>query len=201
MNFITSYCQIKNHSIFYQGKSIFQYADRGLDSFLDQAFLSLLVNYPKFYKMDRLSKCGFLAAEVLLQDQAFLRHYAPQEVAVILSNAHASLDTDLRFFESTKTIASPALFVYTLTNIVTGEICIRHGIKGENAFFVSERFDPFQMTEYVELVVASEKTGGCIAGWIDVLADQHDVFLYLVEKRQNKLALEHTAEQLRKLYS
>ena len=150
--------------------------------------------------MDRLSKLGFLAAEGLAKDSRLMQRYTPQQVALVLSNAHASLDTDLDYFQSTKTMASPALFVYTLTNIVAGELCIRHGIKGENAFFVFPQFDAIQLSDYVEMVMASEKTGACIAGWVDVMGDQHDVFLYLVEKQGNENALEHSAEQIQKLY-
>ncbi len=150
--------------------------------------------------MDHLSKLGFLASEVLLKNIPLYPRYTPEQVALVLSNGHASLDTDVRYFESTKTAASPALFVYTLPNIVAGEICIRHGIKGETAFFIFPNFDPVWMSDYVNLVMASEKVQACIAGWIDVMGDHHNVFLYLGEKQRNSNALEHTAEQLRKLY-
>ncbi len=150
--------------------------------------------------MDRLSKLGFLAAEMLLKNVEITQHYKPQEVALVLSNAHASLDTDVRYLETTKTIASPSLFVYTLTNIVMGEICIRHGLKGENAFFVSPAFDADHIADYVDMVMAFDKTHACVAGWVDVMGDHHDVFLYLTEKQANPEALEHTAEHLKKLY-
>lgn len=150
--------------------------------------------------MDRLSKLGFLASEMLLKDSTLLPHYAPDQVALVLSNAASSLDTDLRFAESMKTIPSPALFVYTLPNIVAGEICIRQGITGENAFFVFPEFDAQQMADYVTIVMTPEKTQACIAGWIEVIGDHHDVFLYLVEKERGANGMEHTAEQLHKIY-
>jgi hypothetical protein len=150
--------------------------------------------------MDSLSKLGILASEMLLKDLRLLDEYNPRQIAIVLSNAHASLDADLRYYESTKTMASPALFVYTLPNIVTGEICIRNGFKGENAFFVSSMFDIPQVRGYVELILASKRTEACIAGWIDVMESHHDVFLYLAEKKQRGNALEHSAVQLQKLY-
>jgi len=179
---------------------IYENNEGNLETFLDAALTSLSIFYPKFYKMDRLSKLGFLATEILVKDIQLMQRYTPQQVALVLSNAHASLDTDVRYFETTKTIASPALFVYTLANIVMGEICIRHGIKGENAFFVFPAFDSGLLCEYVNSVMASEKTQACVAGWVDVMGDQHDVFLYLVEKQKKANALEHTADQLQKLY-
>lgn len=200
MTYITQYCRIQNQMLLRQGSVIYNSLAGDLDTFLDTALAALSIYYPKFYKMDRLSKLGFLAAEILLRDIELINRYNPQQVAVVLSNAHSSLDTDIRYFETSKTIASPALFVYTLANIVTGEICIRHGIKGENAFFISEEFDPQGICEYVDLVLATEKTKACVAGWVDVMGDQHDVFLYLVEKQGNKYSLDHSAAQLQKLY-
>ena len=44
---------------------------------------------------------------------------------LVLSNANASLDVDLKYAKTMQTGASPALFVYTLPNIVIGEISIR----------------------------------------------------------------------------
>jgi hypothetical protein len=199
MNYITSHCRIQNRVFAYQGKIIYEHPQGRLDDFLKSALKSLSIAYPKFYKMDTLSKLGFLAAEILVKDVRLMERYTGQQVAVVLSNSYSSLDTDLRYFESMKTIASPALFVYTLSNIVAGEICIRHGIKGENAFFVLPSFDPSRLREYADMVMASKKTEACIAGWVDVLGDQHDVFLYLLEKTNNG-GLEHTAGQLRKLY-
>lgn len=183
-----------------EGDILYNNGQGSLDEFLDNALTALSIPYPKFYKMDRLSKLGFLATEMLLKDSFLTGRYAPQEVALVLSNAHASLDTDKRYFDTLKTIASPALFVYTLANIVVGEICIRHGIKGENAFFVSESFDAGQMTDYTECVMAGTKTQACVAGWVDVMGEHHDVFLYLLEKQDSPGGMQHTASHLQKLY-
>lgn len=200
MTYITSHAHIRNRAIFRQGELFCRDLRGSLDDFLGSAFEALAVNYPKFYKMDASSKLGFLASEMLLKDIPLRAEYKPEQVSVVLSNAHASLDTDIRYFESMKTMASPALFVYTLANIVAGEICIRNGIKGENAFFVWPEFDAIQMHQYVETVMKSEKTQACIAGWVDVMGAQHDVFLYLAEKKERENAPVHSVVQLQKLY-
>jgi len=91
--------------------------------------------------------------------------------------------------------------VYTLSNVVTGEICIRHGFKGENAFFVTPEFEPDTICRYVDNVLAQPQTDTCLAGWVDVLGEQHDVFLYLAEKSSRDAnALPHNAETIKKLY-
>lgn len=201
MNFITRYCRIRNNKISVGDRVVYELPASGIDEFLDGAMKGLSISYPKFYKMDRLSKLGFLGAEMLMQESGLVAEYGSQGVAIVLSNAHASLDTDIKYFETTKTIASPALFVYTLTNIVMGEICIRHGIKGENAFFVSPGFDAELIASYVDSIMITQKTHACIAGWVDVMGNDHDVFLYLSEKtRETKDLCEHSPEKLKELY-
>ena len=200
MAVITRYCHIRQQTLRANGQLVFKGAGGSLDEFSESALLHLGMQYPKFYKMDRTSKLGLLSVEVLLRNTDVARRN-PDSIAVVLSNAHASLDTDRRYFETTKAIASPALFVYTLTNIVTGEICIRHGFKGENAFFVTSQFEPGTMADYVNNVMQKDSTSTCVAGWVDVLGEQHDVFLYLVEKSKGQSeAWPHDAETIEKLY-
>jgi hypothetical protein len=199
--YIHSYCRIRSRTISGPEGVLFEAKTaNSLEDFLEQAYTWLQPGYPKFYKMDRLAKLGFLAAEVLLKGRNLAGEAGPEAVALVLSNAHASLDTDVRYFESTRSMASPALFVYTLANIVSGEICIRHGFKGENAFFIAGAFDPGLLSTYTNMVLAQPATRYCLAGWIDVMDDHHDVFLYLAEKTKGPGALEHSEKQLSELY-
>jgi len=199
--YIHRYCRIRNRTISDASGVLFQAeASASLDDFLEQAYAWLQPGYPKFYKMDHLSKLGFLAAEVLLKGRKLSAEAGPEAVALVLSNAHASLDTDVRYWEAAQTVSSPALFVYTLANIVAGEICIRHGFKGENAFFIAGAFDPRLLSSYTNLVLAHPPTQYALAGWIDVMDDHHDVFLYLAEKTKGPGALEHSEKQLSELY-
>ena len=198
--FISDYCHIRNQTLFHSGAEIYKSTGGNLDSFLSGAYQALKISYPKFYKMDTLSKLGLIASEILLGESDWKQHCAPGQMALVLANAHASLDTDVRYLESTKTMASPSLFVYTLSNIVAGEICIRHGIKGENAFFVQPAFDANFMSQYVNQLLSSTKTEMCLAGWVDVMGEHHDVFLYLTRKSRTASAKEHSEESLQKLY-
>jgi hypothetical protein len=175
-----SYCHIRNGTITKDGAVFFCDERIPFDDFMHKAYLQLHIAYPKFYKMDRLSKLGFLAAEVLLS--GLQKKYEASQLALVLSNSNSSLDTDLRYWDTVKTIASPSLFVYTLPNIVAGEICIRHGIKGESLFFVSPKFDAEWTASYVDLLLKNGKAKYCLAGWIDVLNDHTDVFLYLTNQ-------------------
>jgi len=199
MNFITGISSIRHQRISIDKDMVFQDASSSLDIFLSGAYDALKSGYPKFYKMDRLAQLGFLASEVLLKKWS-IKSYLGESVALVLSNAHSSLDTDIRFHESIVMGASPSLFVYTLPNIVAGEICIRHGIKGENAFFVTPSFDPHMISSYVDQVLRQPHIQACVAGWIDVMNGHHDVFLYLAEKEKRGLGLEHNPNELTTLY-
>lgn len=188
-----SYCSIRHNKIVHNGAIFFERPGVPLDDFMSDAYARLEVAYPRFYKMDRLSKLGFLASEILL-GQCSPKLNA--NTAIVLSNANSSLDTDLRYWESVKTQASPSLFVCTLPNIVAGEICIRNGFKGENVFFVSSKFDPAWTDDYVSQVFEKGNTEYCIAGWVDVLGDQADVFLYLTNRTINKQGLQLNLNEL-----
>ncbi|WP_349314652.1 hypothetical protein [Chitinophaga sp. MM2321] len=191
---------IRHNSIFLNGKLLWE-AEKGweLQEFLRAAYDHFSGQYPKFHKMDALSKLGWLAAEVLLQGTA-VNTYPPESVGMVLSNRSASLDTDLRYYATVQDIASPALFVYTLPNIVMGEICIRHGFKGENTFFVSETFDTELMSTYPAQLLATTPLQACLCGWVEVMHQAYEAVLFLVENREEGLAQPLTGEALTSLY-
>lgn len=179
--YITSCCIIRNETITKNGKVVYAKTEKDVSAFLLDAYDHFSMGYPKYFKMDRLSKLGFLAAEVLLKDSFNAAKYKEEEKGIVLSNANASLDTDLRYIESVKIMASPALFVYTLPNIVIGEISIRNGFKGENGFFISDDFDADFLHFYVNDLFANHGIKVCICGWVDILDDNYKAVLYLVE--------------------
>ena len=198
MNFISAYVRISNNIINNSGE-LAEITSENLQDFQMRMYEGLSMNYPKFYKMDSQSKMGIIASELLFKKGSILQ-YKPEEVSIVLSNADASLDADLNYRNSMLKAPSPALFVYTLSNIVAGEICIRFGIKGENAFFVNRAFEATQLANYIDLLLMQKGTEACLAGWINVVGNDHDVLLYLVEKQRKGTALEHNAATLGNLY-
>ncbi len=178
------------------------FAERELElpELLVAVYRHLELQYPKFHKMDNLSKLGWLANEILLQGSFDKNNYKPEEVGIVLSNAHASLDTDIKYYETTNTMASPALFVYTLPNIVIGEIAIRHHFKGENAFFISEQFDAGFMEQYVSNLINNNILQCCICGWVDVLDKNYNATLFLIEKDKSANSVNFTKENLTKIH-
>jgi len=182
-HYINAYCIIEQNQVRKNGSTLFENRDAAVPVFLESAYQYLDINYPKFYKMDLLSKLGFLGSEVLLRDSFEKDAYQEQDTAVVLSNASGSLDTDIRYFNTVRDFASPSLFVYTLPNIMIGEICIRNQFRGENAFFVFPSFDATFTVDYVNDLIGSNRAKACICGWVELLNEKYQAFLFLVEKK------------------
>ena len=150
---------------------------------LTELYRTHVGDYPKFYKMDGLSKLGFLAAELMTTAEAKAQatETEPQPVeteqrAVILFNHSSSIDTDQQYLASIRPedyFPSPSLFVYTLPNIVTGEIAIRHHLHGETSFYnLASRQEPL-ISQIQQAALADTATRSLITGWIDYEDEAH----------------------------
>jgi 3-oxoacyl-(acyl-carrier-protein) synthase len=130
--------------------------------------------------MDRMSKWGIICAEILLQQKSLDSIDAYQR-AIVLQNSASSLNTDKNFQESIGIIPSPALFVYTLPNIVMGEIAIRHNFKGENTFIVSAAFNKTQLEVYSNMLLESNFAKIILCGYLEVDAQTQEIAMWLSE--------------------
>ena len=204
---ISGWCKINSSRILVNDKLVFE-SPESLDfsEFSKAAFKSLEQPYLKFYKMDNLSKLGFLCAEHLLKHTPIDGKYIPEEIGIILSNAESCIDTDI---EHQKTITdannyfpSPSIFVYTLPNIVIGEISIKHKFQGENTFFIFEQFQPDFMTGYIQGLFDGGQLKACIAGWVDLSpsAKNYNAVFFLAEKHIESKQL-FTSENLKNIYN
>ncbi|ANH84073.1 hypothetical protein A8C56_19630 [Niabella ginsenosidivorans] len=191
---------LRNGRIIKDDVVIFRSAEKGV-LFLNEAYERLAVNYPRFYKMDTLSKMGTVAAAVLLKDSFDPAARQPDEAGIVLSNRNASIEADAQYWEASQEYPSPALFVYTLPNIVIGELSIRYQFKGENAFFVSEAFDAEWLHWYVTDLMTRNLLKTCMCGWLDVFDDQLDACLFLVESDTSETGSTFTAENLKSIYN
>jgi hypothetical protein len=188
-NYITSSCRIVNGTVEKDSAVVFADDASSPADFLLSVYQNFQLSYSKFYKMDTLSKLGWLANEVLLMDSFDKTAYSTAEVGIVLTNANSSLDSDLKYMKSVADIPSPALFVYTLPNIMIAEISIRNNFKGEGAFFIFDKFDSAFLESYVNNLFINNNIKCCICGWVDVLADDYKAVLFLVEKEQRENAL------------
>ena len=199
-NYITSRCLISKDAVYLNDKKLIDSIDAPTTNFLISVYQYFGLSYQKFYKMDNLSKLGWLASEILLKDSFESNNYPPNSIGVVLSNKNSSLDADLKYYQTLNDIASPSLFVYTLPNIVIGEICIRHNFKGENAFFIFEKFDPEFIRQYVNNLINNNTLEACVCGWVDFLEDEYKAVLFLVEKKKTIFSVPFTILNINNTY-
>ncbi|MDO4173037.1 MAG: beta-ketoacyl synthase N-terminal-like domain-containing protein [Prevotellaceae bacterium] len=123
--------------------------------------------YPRFHKMDPLSKLAYLGAETLLRDV----QDTGSSTAVILFNSQSSLAADSLYMDSIADKAdyypSPSAFVHTLPNISTGEVALRHAMHGETAFYILPRHDSATMERILTASLLDPQTEYILTGWLD----------------------------------
>ena len=165
-------------------------------------YRSLQIDYPKFFKMDGLSKLGFLASEMIFKDDE--NRFTPNEnIVVICFNRSASLDMDMQYLETIRDnenyFPSPSLFVYTLPNIVTGEIAIRNHFFGETSCYICKEFNAKQIFGTVRNVFRDTPATAVLVAWIEYVGEKREVVMLLVESRKSEV--EFTEELLKILYN
>jgi hypothetical protein len=185
---ITRYCSINPEKVSVNKTKLLENAGSEPENLLKTLYRHLFIQYPKFFKMDPLSKLAFLSAEILLKDMDVTTRYPLEEIGMILLNASSSLETDEKHQESISDrgnyFPSPSVFVYTLPNIMTGEIAIRHKIKGENAVIISEKPDAQTIFQFVDELFSRKRVSCCITGWVESYHDRLSSCLMLVENEE-----------------
>lgn len=198
---IKEYCRISNNRIMLNDELLLEDLGSDFTTFIKLAYKKMDTNYPKFFKMDDLSKLGFLATDILLktvtQDSEM-----PKNIALVFSNSASSLQTDRKHQESIvdkeNYFPSPAVFVYTLPNICLGEISIKHRLYSENSFFIFNHFNADYLHDYASSLIKTEKADEVLCGWINCDVDDYEAFLYLVSAEGS---IAHNKEEIIKLYT
>ena len=137
---------------------------------LTEIYKQQIGNYPKFYKMDKLCQLGFIASELLLKQENPRKEQCADR-AVVLFNHSSSVWVD-REYERTIEVGedyfpSPSLFVYTLPNIVCGEIALRNGYHSETSFYILNTKDEELMHNVLASTFNDQSLQSIIAGWLD----------------------------------
>lgn len=203
---IIAHCIVRSNTVILDGKIIFQASNNSenLEAFLINVYRHWGINYPKFFKMDILSKLAFITAEKMLENGLV----QGENLALVLSNKSSSIVSDIHHQKSIQRaeryFPSPAVFVYTLANIMLGELCIRHKINGENTVFIHEKFEKEKQINYSNYLINNNLCKICLNGRIDVSPHGYEAFFYLTQQQYaldyniNKLV--HTPENIEKLY-
>ena len=162
-------------SVLVDGKEI-DVEGKGKD-LLTALYRQYVGDYPKFYKMDGLSRLGFMASELLLQAEGNDVAAEGDNRAVVLFNHSSSISADRAYLDTiadpNNCFPSPSVFVYTLPNIVTGEIAIRHHYHGETSFYILPRRDEALMESILRATFVDTAIRSAVCGWLDYVDDQH----------------------------
>ena len=198
---IKGYCSISNNRVLLNDKLLMEDLGSDFSTFIKMAYKKMDTNYPKFFKMDDLSKLGFLAADILLKPM-IRDSEKSKNIALVFSNSASSLQTDRKHQESITDrenyFPSPAVFVYTLPNICLGEISIKHRLYSENSFFIFNHFNAAYLHDYAMGLIKAKKADEVLCGWINCDVGDYEAFLYLVSTEGN---IAHNKEEIIKLYT
>lgn len=184
---IKKYCSISNKRIRLDGRVVFNYeGEDTYKKFIRAAYRHFHTDYPKFFKMDTLSKLGFLSVDILLKGEELSSRYSPEKIGLILTNGSSSLEVDEKHQDTIRDrenyFPSPSNFVYTLPNIMAGEAAIRHTFRGENTVLISETFDAGMIFDITKLALENGSLDCCVCGWVEQYENNYESLLFLVER-------------------
>ena len=198
---ISTYCHIKNGQLSLNGSVIFSENHTNFSDFIKASYKAQNTKYPKFFKMDNLSKLAFLAADVLLKNEQ-IDSEKEHNIALVFSNKASSLDTDVLHQNAIQHkdnyFPSPAVFVYTLPNICLGEISIKYKLFTENSFFIFDHFNAKHLFTYTNSLLDTNKAESVLCGWVEFEGDNYEAFLYLVSGDGK---IEHNKQNIITLYN
>ena len=135
-------------------------------------------DYPKFYKMDGLSRLAFAVGELMVKGTDSLPTLALEDnTAIVFVGKSGSLASDVKYQDTISNpdnfFPSPAHFVYTLPNIATGELAIRHEVHGETAFFIASQQDEAQISTLLHTAAMDKEATHVLGGWLEYEDDNH----------------------------
>lgn len=190
--YVQSFCALSPRHLFVNDSRInLPESSADTDAFLKEVFRGRGYNYPKFFKMDTLAKLGFLTAEIVLDGNSSLLHLERNRCGIVVQNTHSTVQTDRAHLQTISDPAaffpSPAVFVYTLPNIVTGEICIRHKLMGENAVFMVDAPRPDELQRQVNLLFEQNLVDALICGYVNLAPDGDFISLLYCIEAQDKI--------------
>ncbi|MCK6500944.1 MAG: hypothetical protein L6Q38_15815 [Nitrospira sp.] len=109
----------------------------------------------RFARMDPMCRLGLMAVEILRVNWDSMTAAQRESVGVCLETQLGSIDTDIRFLQTTR----PSLFAYTLPSTLIGEVCIRYRLKGPSLCLMNSAGDEgsalAEATEWIRTGAAS----------------------------------------------
>ena len=149
-------CKIYKGAIIVNGSFVFEMLGGDFSTFAKGAYKHLGIDYPKFFKMDALSKLAFLGVEYLLEG---FSSEEKESLALVFANHSASLDTDLRH----------------------QEIAIRHGLRTESSFFIFDQYPSEFFSQYSQYLLQAGKAKKVLCAWVELMAEDYCLTINIME--------------------
>jgi len=188
MSLIT-HSYINKNGAFLNGKKIVT-CKKDSENYLKELYIALDLNYSKFFKMDNLSKMVMLGSNLMKDEFEVLKDGSALQL--IFANTSSSQLTDVLFKKGYVEMksASPSLFVYTLPNILIGELSIYFKWQGENVFFIQKEFDTQFFIDQVNLAF-DRGNSYCLCGWVEAkINSEEECYLFLLKNDGESLTSE-----------
>ena len=188
-------CVFKNGRYLSEGDAVIDITEIDFVKRARRVYDELGIKYPKFHKMDEMCKSGFLAVEVLnkwdrtseVQNADFDR------TGVFISTDYGCIEVDEQYhnktFSEAKLRFNPSLFVYTLPNILSGELSIRHGFKGEQATWMEEDFNTDFIHNYIRMLTKKDLLQACIIMRVNCYNNEDWGFVIYCDNKEDILNL------------
>ena len=160
-----------------------QFARNPGNTVLKDLYLALGMNYPKLFKMDALSRLCVLTTEVLAEIGQ-VRPLLTNRCAIVLANRGSSLDIDQTYLNGLNEtgMGSPAQFVYTLPNVMIGEICIRYQMHCPTEMYVMPTFDTHFLRQQAQWHFSQNRAEHALVGWVDVMGQNMEAHITMFAK-------------------
>lgn len=197
--YINKVVSATSQSVSVDDKTLLQFQGNSSAEKAKELYKHLQLEYPKFYKMDTLSKWGLVLSETLQKDLGISP--AEEEVALVFANSSSCDVTDNKFRKSYLKDGkpSPSVFVYTLPNVVMGEIAIRNKWLGENIFAILPRFQPDYYLQEIE-ILSNYGINNFLCMWLEESEENIQMFVFWISTLKHGLALECEENNLNKFY-
>ena len=170
------------------------------EQMLKELYRKYVKDYPRFYKMDPLCKLGFIASELLLDAESkaegISRFSGKSRRGVLLAGGKGSICADMAYLQTIRHpdsyYPSPSAFIYTLPNIVTGEIAIRNGYHGATSYIMMENGEK-ELEQLMLRTLLYYRCESLVGGVIDMEGSENfKAELYIAKQRTEPEANEVT---------
>lgn len=194
-----TYIDAERNIVVINGEKVFETENLDIKDFLTKVYKTLCDSYPKFYKMDIHCKLGYLLSELLLESSGN-RQKGIEDRAIAVVNSSSSLCSDIKHQASIEDngnyFPSPANFVYTLSNIVTGEIAIRNKYYGETISYIHSSYDSKYLKEVIDLSMVDECNNSILLSWIESIDTTAEGIMFLISKEEGKEGIKVSEKEL-----